>query len=476
MAAGEYNHGPLMSLAGILLAAGKGTRMKSDMPKGLHRVCGVPMVEQIGREMKAAGIAKPVVIVGHGGDEMVKTLGEGYDFAWQREQKGTGHAALMAAEFFHEPSGYVIVAPGDTPLINACLFKALAEECATSQAQCAMAVAVLEDPRGYGRVVFDSEGPKQIIEDKDCTDEQRKTLTTVNAGIYCFEAKTLFEILPTLGNENAQGEYYITDVPALIRRQGGKVVAHDPGDANILLGVNDRWQLAQCAKLLRQEILKKHALNGVTIVDPDSTYIERDVEIGVDTMLEPGTILEGRTKIGKACHIGPNTKIKHSEIGDRVTILMSHLERAKMADDSRCGPYANLRPGAILAEQVKIGNFVEIKNAKLGPKVSASHLSYIGDGEVGAGTNIGAGTIFCNYDGFLKHRTEIGADVFIGSNSTLVAPVTIGDGAIIAAGSVITHSVDKDALALGRARQEDKKEWAPSWKDRKRAEKEERSK
>lgn len=434
------------------------------------------MVEQIARELKAAGVTRPVVVVGHGGDGMISTLGEGYDFAWQREQKGTGHAARMAEEFFKNSSGYVIVAPGDTPLISSSVFKALADECEANGAKCAVAVAVLDDPSGYGRVVFDSEGPKRIIEHKDCTPEQQQELTTVNSGIYCFEIKTLFEILPKLSSDNAQGEYYLTDVLAMIREEGGKVVAYDPRDPSILLGVNDRWQLAQCAKLLREQILKRHAVNGVTIIDPDSTYIEADVVIGVDTLVEPGTILEGKTVIGQACHIGPNTKIKNSEIGDRVTILMSHLDRAKLASGCRCGPFANLRPGANLAEEVKIGNFVEVKNASLGPNVSASHLSYIGDGEVGAGTNIGAGTIFCNYDGFLKHRTTIGQGVFVGSNSTLVAPVTIGDGAIIGAGSVIVRDVSPEALALGRARQEEKEEWALSWKTKKKLEKEARKK
>lgn len=461
-----------MSLAGIILAAGKGTRMKSDLPKGLHRVCGVPMVEQIARELRFAGVERPVVVVGHGGDRMIETLGDEYDFAWQHEQHGTGHAAMMAEPFFKDAKGYVIVAPGDTPLISADVFRQLAENCRNAGAKCAVAVVELDDPSGYGRVLFDSEGPKQIVEDKDCTPEQRAELKMVNSGIYCFDTALLFEILPQLKNNNAQGEYYITDALAAIRAKGEKVIAYDPKDQNILLGVNDRWQLAQCAKLLRESILKRHALNGITIVDPDSTYIEADVEIGVDTVLEPGTILEGRTIIGEGCHIGPNTKIKNSTVGAKSTILMSHLDRAKVGASCRCGPFANLRPGADLAEEVKIGNFVEVKNAKLGPKVSASHLSYIGDGEAGAGTNIGAGTIFCNYDGFLKHWTKIGENVFVGSNSTLVAPVTIGDGAIIAAGSVITRNVSRDALAIGRSRQEEKEEWAPSWKTKKQAEKE----
>ncbi len=461
-----------MSLAGIILAAGKGTRMKSDLPKGLHRVCGIPMAELVARAMKQAGVDRPVVVVGHGGDLMIETLGPGFDYAWQTEQLGTGHAALMAAPLFAEnPPTHIIVAPGDTPLLSAEVFRQLADRHVAAGAQCTVATALLTDPTGYGRIVRDDKGPTKIVEQKDATPEIA-AIKEVNAAIYCFETKLLFEILPTLSANNAQGEYYLTDVVSAIRERGLKVEGLVFDDEDILRGVNDRWQLAEASRVLHYRILKQHALAGVTIVDPQTTYIEPDVVIGVDSTIEPGTILEGNTVIGSRSHIGPNTKIQDSSIGHNCTVLMSHLNEATMLDGARCGPYANLRPGAVLGEKVKVGNFVEVKNATLGPNVAVSHLSYIGDGEVGANTNIGAGTIFCNYDGFRKHRTVIGEDAFVGSNSTLVAPLNIGDGAMIAAGSVITRSVDKDVLAMGRARQENKEGWVPEWRQRMQAAKE----
>lgn len=455
-----------MTVAGIILAAGKGTRMNSELPKGLHRVCGIPMTALVGRAMKAAGIDRVVVVVGHGGDLMIGALGDCYEFAWQTEQKGTGHATLMTAEtFMGDMPDAVIVAPGDTPLVGPEVFRRLVATHAQSGAQCTLASAVLEDPRGYGRVVRDERGPYRIVEDKDASAEEKR-LHEVNAAIYCFDAPLLFDILPTLSADNAQGEYYLPDVIAAIRDRDGIVEAVVFDDRDILRGVNDRWQMAEASKALRVKILKGHALAGVTIVDPDTTYIEPDVQIGVDTMIEPGTILEGNTSIGVGCHLGPNTKIQDSTVGSHCTVLMSHLNEATMLDGARCGPYANLRPGAILGERAKVGNFVEVKNATLGANVAVSHLSYIGDGSVGPDSNIGAGTIFCNYDGFVKQRIEIGEQVFVGSNTTLVAPLKIGDGAMVAAGSVIVRDVSSDALALGRARQEEKEGWVPDWRRR----------
>ncbi len=463
-----------MTVAAIILAAGKGTRMKSDLPKGLHRVCGVPMVALVGRALLSAGVTRRVVVVGHGGDLMIETLGADYEYAWQHEQKGTGHAALMTTDCFSDcmPDA-IIVAPGDTPMLSAGVFQKLIGHHQATGAQCTLASAILEDASGYGRVIRDSQGPCRIVEHKDATDDE-KHIGEVNAAIYVFDARLLYEILPTINSNNSQGEYYLTDMVAALRARGAKVEAVVFEDRDILRGVNDRWQLAEASKALRLKILKQHAVSGVTIVDPDTTYIEPDVVIGIDSTIEPGTILEGNTHIGSNCHLGPNTKIQDSSIGNGCTVLMSHLNEATMLDGARCGPYANLRPGAILGEGSKIGNFVEVKNATLGPKVAVSHLSYIGDGTVGANTNIGAGTIFCNYDGFIKNLTEVGADVFVGSNSTLVAPLKIGDGAMIAAGSVITQDVASDALAFGRARQEEKNGWVAQWRQRRQQEKESR--
>lgn len=441
--------------------------MKSDLPKALHPICGVPMAELIGRALKGAGVEKPVMVIGHSGELLEKELGPGYHYVWQREQHGTGHAAMMAAPVLKGHDGPVIVAPGDTPLLSAETLAALAHRHLESVADCTVLTVRLKDPTGYGRIVRDEEGNvSAIVEHKDASDEIRE-IDEINSGIFCFDCKTLFEMLPKLKNNNAQGEYYLTDVVAAIKARGGitKPFLHE--DEAELAGVNDRWQLAESAKRLRERILKQHALNGVSIVAPDNTYIGVDVQIGKDTEIEPGTIIEGLTKIGSNCSIGPFSRIISATIHDNCIVRMSHLNGAILHEGARCGPFSNLRPGAVLGREAKVGNFVEVKNATLGHSVAVSHLSYIGDGSVGDNTNVGAGTIFCNYDGYEKHRTEVGEEVFIGSNTTLVAPVSVGDRAIIGAGSVITHNVPPDALGLGRQRQEIKEEWAVHWRRRK---------
>lgn len=441
--------------------------MKSDLPKGLHPVLGLPMVELIGRAMKQAGVARPVVVIGHGGEAMIEALGDGYDYAWQREQHGTGHATMMAAEHLKGHKGPVIIAPGDAPLLSAETLKELVERHDETRAKCTLATTFIDDPLGYGRVVRDSTGRVAgIVEHKDATPEQH-AIKEVNAGVYCFDTETLLATLPALRNDNAQGEYYLTDALGSIYHAGGDVVALIVADHEILMGVNDRWQLSQAEKALRTRINRQHTLAGVTIVDPDATYIGLDVTIGPDTTIEPDSFLQGRTTIGSGCHIGPCTKIKSSRLGDNVNVYFSQVVESELLDGVKVGPYSNIRPGTILGARTKIGNFVEIKKSTLGEGVAVSHLTYIGDTSVGDHTNVGAGTITCNYDGFSKHRTTIGRDVFVGSNSTLVAPVTIEDGAMVAAGSVVTHNVPADALVLGRARQEVKEGWVSRWRKKK---------
>jgi bifunctional UDP-N-acetylglucosamine pyrophosphorylase/glucosamine-1-phosphate N-acetyltransferase len=458
------------AVAGIILAAGKGTRMKSELPKGLHPVGGMPMVELIGRALKEAGVEIPIVVIGHGGEKIEEALGGTYRFAWQREQHGTGHAAMMAADLIRDHHGPVIIAPGDTPLLGAETLKELVARHIETRAKCTVATAFVDEPTGYGRVVRDSDGRVSgIVEHKDATPEQH-AIKEVNTSVYCFDAQTLLAILPTLQNSNAQGEYYLTDALSTIYREGGDVVALIVSDAEILMGVNDRWQLAQADKALRTRINRKHALKGVTLVDPDCTYIGPLVAIGPDTVIEPNTYLQGDTTIGRNCHLGPCTKIKNSRIGDDVKVYFSQIVDSDLHDLVKVGPFSNIRPGTILGKKVKIGNFVEIKKSTLGEATSVSHLTYVGDASVGEATNIGAGTITCNYDGFSKHRTTIGSDVFVGSNSTLVAPLTIEDGAMVAAGSVVTHDVPADGLALGRARQEVKEGWVSRWRSRKKSE------
>ncbi len=459
----------MQTLAGIVLAAGKGTRMKSELPKGLHAVGGLPMVELVGRAMKEAGVVRPILVIGHGGDAIREALGESYVYAWQHEQKGTGHAARMGADALEAFDGPVLIAPGDAPLLEAETLRGLAEHHTRSEAACTVATTTLENPTGYGRVIRDAIGrPTAIVEEKDASLAQRE-VREVAVSLYCFDARKLIEALPSLSAENAQGEYYLTDLVALLAGRGERVEAFAIEDPESVMGVNDRWQLAEAEQTLRLRILKSHALNGVTILDPATTYVGPDVRIGADTVLEPSTHLVGEVVVGSNCRLGPCTRIRDTEIGDGCYVYMSYVNGARLGEGVKIGPYANIRPESEIAAGVKIGNFVEIKKSTLGEKTAVSHLTYLGDAIVGAGANIGAGTIACNYDGFSKHRTTIGDGAFVGSNSTLVAPVTIGEGAIVGAGSVITQDVPSDALAIGRGRQEVKEAWATQWRKKKEA-------
>jgi bifunctional UDP-N-acetylglucosamine pyrophosphorylase / glucosamine-1-phosphate N-acetyltransferase len=453
--------------AGIILAAGKGTRMKSELPKVLHKICGLPLAEWVGRAMISAGIAKPVMVIGHGGELLQEALGDKYEYVWQRDQLGTGHAALQAAELVAGSAGPVVIAPGDTPMISADVIAKLLDHHRETGATCTVATAFLQDPTGYGRILRDGTGSIcRIVEHKDASITEQ-TIREVNSGIYVFDGTTLFGILPNLGNKNSQGEYYLTDALEEAGKDRGRIESVAFEDPGLLMGVNDRWQLAEAERIMRQSILKRHALSGVTLQDPETTYVEADVQIGVESYILANTHLRGKTRIGQSCRIGPNSLLMDCSVDDGCTVLMSHLYQAKLGKTVKVGPFANIRPGAVLGDNSKIGNFVEIKNAQLGQSVAASHLTYIGDASIGDKTNIGAGTITCNYDGYEKSRTTIGANSFVGSNSTLVAPLNIGDNAFVAAGSVINQDVPDGALAVGRARQEVKEGWVQRWRNRK---------
>ena len=454
-----------LPVAGIILAAGKGTRMKSDLPKGLHEVCGLPMVEHVARALRGAGVERIVIVIGHGGELIQQRLGDAYEYAWQREQHGTGHAAQMAAPLLAGFQGKILIAAGDTPLVSSEMFSDLING-SSAGTKCLIASSNVENPKGYGRIVRNGIGVQRIVEEKDANEDE-KTIQEVNSSIYCIDGPTLLDCLPRLKNDNAQGEYYLTDVVAMIAENAAAdaMVFDDP---DILIGVNDRWQLAGADKKMRERILRKHAESGVTIMDPGTTYLGAEVEIGVDTVLEPSTMIMGKTKVGKACRIGPYTRIENCEIGDDVMIYVSYLKEAKLHDTAKVGPFAHIRPGSELYPDVKVGNFVETKNAILETGVKASHLTYIGDAIVGENSNIGAGTITCNYDGFNKSRTEIGRDTFVGSNSTLVAPIKLGDGSFVAAGSVVTSGdYPSGALVVGRSRTEVKEQWAAQWRNKK---------
>ncbi len=449
--------------AAIVLAAGKGTRMKSDLPKVLHKVCGLPMVEHVVRALRGAGVERIVVVVGHGGEVVQAALGGTVEYAWQREQLGTGHAVRCAAAALEGFEGPVIVASGDTPLVDAATMAALLST--HGDKAVTVATSVLDDPTGYGRIVRDPAGkPCRIVEQKDASEEQR-AIKEVNSGLYGFDAATLFRLLPRLRNHNAQREYYLTDLVAMAA-EDGLPVATQSADPTLLSGVNDRWQLAEAEAVLRRTILKGHALNGVTLRDPATTYIEADVQIGPDVTIEPGCHLLGLTTVGTGARLGPNAILRDAQIGDGAKVQLSVVEASAVGEGSKIGPFAHLRAGSGVGPHGRIGNFVELKNAELGERVAAAHLTYLGDATVGPRTNVGAGTITCNYDGFAKHRTTIGADVFVGSQSTIVAPITIGDGAMLAAGSTITESVPPGAGAFGRARQETKEGWVAKWREK----------
>ena len=450
--------------AAIVLAAGKGTRMKSDLPKVLHRVCGLPMVEHVVRALRGAGVQRIVVVIGHGGEAVQSALGGTVEYAWQREQLGTGHAVRSAVEALAGFEGPVVVASGDTPLVDKAAVEALLS--AHPGHAVTLATAKVDDPTGYGRIVRNERSrPVRIVEQRDATPDQRR-IDEVNAGLYVFDGATLFRLLPRLRNHNAQREYYLTDLVAMAAEDGLSTEAFQFVDPSILAGVNDRWQLAEAETALRRTILKRHALNGVTLRDPATTYVEADVQIGPDATLEPGCHLIGLTTVGAGARIGPNTVLRDAQIGENAKVQLSVVDDSAVGAGAKVGPFAHLRGASKVGNDARIGNFVELKNADLAERVAAAHLTYLGDATVGARTNVGAGTITCNYDGFAKHRTTIGSDVFVGSQSTIVAPITIGDGAMLAAGSTITEGVPAGAGAFGRARQETKEGWVARWREK----------
>jgi bifunctional UDP-N-acetylglucosamine pyrophosphorylase/glucosamine-1-phosphate N-acetyltransferase len=449
--------------AAIVLAAGKGTRMKSDLPKVLHPICGLPMVAHVVRALWGAGVERIVVVVGHGGEKVQEALGDSVEYAWQREQLGTGHAVRCAVEALNGHEGPIVVASGDTPLVDADAMASLLRE--HGGRALTVATAILDDPTGYGRIVRDPNGnPARIVEQKDASPEQR-SIQEVNAGLYAFDATVLFALLPQLRNANAQNEYYLTDLVQMAATDGLSVGTHT-ADAALLQGVNDRWQLSEAEAALRKAILKRHAMAGVTLRDPSTTYIEADVQIEPDATIEPGSHLLGSTFVGAGARIGPNAVLRNATVAKDAKVQLSVVEESSVGEGAKVGPYAHLRGRSSVGALSRIGNFVELKNAELGERVAAAHLTYLGDASIGARTNIGAGTITCNYDGFKKSRTTVGADVFVGSHSTLIAPLQIGDGAMLAAGSTITSDVPAGAGAFGRARQETKEEWATKWRQK----------
>ncbi|PNZ26986.1 bifunctional N-acetylglucosamine-1-phosphate uridyltransferase/glucosamine-1-phosphate acetyltransferase [Staphylococcus petrasii] len=437
----------------VILAAGKGTRMKSKQYKVLHKVAGKSMIDHVLTNVKRAGVDEIVTIVGHGADQVKETLGDQSLYSYQEEQLGTAHAVKMTQEHLENKEGTTLVVCGDTPLITAETLNKLIEHHEQAKAQATVLSATAQIPFGYGRIVRDDNNQlSRIVEEKDATEEEKR-LTEISSGIFAFDNKVLFEKLAQVKNDNAQGEYYLPDVIALILEDKGIAEVYHTDDFNEIMGVNDRVMLSNAEKALQQRINIQHMQNGVTIIDPTTTFIGPDVEIGMDTIIEPGVRINGTTKIGEETVIGQYSEINNSQIGSHVDIKQSVINDSVVGDKTKVGPFAQLRPGSNLGNEVKVGNFVEVKKAELKDGAKVSHLSYIGDAEIGERTNIGCGSITVNYDGVNKFKTTVGKDAFIGCNTNLVAPVTVGDGSLIAAGSTITDDIPQDSLALARARQ-----------------------
>lgn len=443
----------------IILAAGQGTRMKSKLYKVLHPVCGKPMVQHVVDQISKLNIQKTVTVIGHGAEKVKSELGDKSDYALQEEQLGTAHAVMQAEGILNEKEGVTIIVCGDTPLIKAETMEALFKQHEDLSAKATILTAKIEDPAGYGRIIRNEKGlVEKIVEHKDASAAERE-INEINTGTYCFDNASLFSALKQVSNDNVQGEYYLPDVIEILKNQGEVVTAFQTNEFEETLGVNDRIALAEAERIMRNRINKDHMRNGVTIIDPASTYIEADVKIGQDTVVYPGSMIKGTTVIGTECQIGPHSEIDSCSVGDETVIRQSSAHKSSIGSHVNIGPFAHIRPDSIISDEVKIGNFVELKKTVFGKGSKASHLSYIGDAEVGSNVNIGCGSITVNYDGKNKFLTKIEDDVFVGCNSNLISPVTIGKGSYVAAGSTITKNVPSEALAIARARQENKENY-----------------
>lgn len=447
-----------MNFKAIILAAGKGTRMKSKYPKVIHKVCGKEMVNNVINVSQKSGVNDIVVILGHESDVVKERLPKDSMIAMQTEQLGTGHAVKMAKEYINDEDTIVVLC-GDTPLIKEDTLKRLFAYHLENEYHATVLTTKVDNPTGYGRIIRDNnEDLLKIVEQKDANEEE-KAVKEINSGIYCFNGKSLRESLDLIDNNNAQGEYYLTDTIYIMRDRGQKVGAYNGSTIEELMGVNSRVELSKAEEIMRRRINEAHMVNGVTIIDTNSTYIESDVEIGNDTIIYPGVMLKGNTKIGSNCVIEMNSAIENSIIGDNTEVKNSTIIDSVVGENTTVGPYAYLRPKSNIGNNVKIGDFVEVKNATIEDNSKASHLSYIGDAHVGKDVNIGCGVVFVNYDGKNKFKSVVKDGAFIGSNSNLVAPVIVEEDGYIATGSTITNDVPKGALAIARERQVVKEGW-----------------
>ena len=451
----------------VILAAGQGTRMKSRLPKVLHSVAGRTMIEHVLRTASSLAPATVTLIVGHQAEAIRNRLNDrqGLKFALQEPQQGTAHALQQAEPLLAGRSGTLVLLSGDVPLLSASTLNRLLETHRAAEAAATVVTAVVERPYGYGRVIRSTGRITRIVEERDGSPAQRK-IREINSGIYAFDLAPLFDALRTIASKNAQGEYYLTDLISIYRRRRLPVETLIVDNPDEIRGVNSRTELAEVSAIVRQKKNEELMAAGVTLIDPATTYIDPDVEVGADTVIHPGVVLEGQTRIGSACEVHAYVRIADSEIADRVTILnFCLIVGARVADGASVGPFAHLRPETEIGQGAKVGNFVELKKTTLGPGSKANHLSYLGDATIGAHVNVGAGTITCNYDGKHKHQTIIEDGAFIGSDTQLIAPVRVGKGAYVAAGSSITDDVPDGALGIARGRQANVEGWAQRKKD-----------
>lgn len=443
----------------VILAAGEGKRMKTKHSKVTHKILGKALIEWVYDAVNSAGINENIIVVGHKAKEVKKCMGDKADYAVQEQQMGTGHAVMQVIPLLKNKGGNVIIMCGDMPLISPETIKNAIQKHNEGENAGTILTAEFVNPFGYGRIVKDSNGKViKIIEEKDASESEKK-ITEVNSGLYCFRTGLLIDALGKISNNNKQKEYYLTDVIEILIKQGNKVDTYKIANNYEILGINDRVQLNQAADQLRRVILENYMRAGVTIIDPAVTYIEPSANIGIDTIIYPGTIIEGDSVIGEECIIGPNSRLVNSKVNDRAEVANSVILESQIGSDSHIGPFAYLRPGSRIGSNVKIGDFVEVKNSVIGDQSKVSHLSYIGDCDVGKNVNVGCGTVVVNYDGFKKHRSTVEDNAFIGCNTNLVSPVKVGKNAYTAAGSTITDDVPEDALAIARERQVNKEGW-----------------
>ncbi|WP_347451675.1 bifunctional UDP-N-acetylglucosamine diphosphorylase/glucosamine-1-phosphate N-acetyltransferase GlmU [Acetoanaerobium noterae] len=445
-----------MNLKIVILAAGQGTRMKSKIPKVLHKVLDKPMLDHVMEAAQVVTNNKPIVVIGHMSDMVREHLGDKAEIALQEEQLGTGHAVMMA-EHYIDDEDEVLILCGDTPLIKGETLKEMTKIKSEGYAAVVMS-AVEDDPTGYGRIIRDESNDFMRIREQKDASEEEKAIKEINAGMYIIDGKLLKENLSKLSVNNAQREYYLTDVLEHIKNAGHRIGVYQ-ADKMEIMGVNSRLQLSEAERIMRLDVNNMHMANGVTLIDTNSTYIDKNVKIGRDTIIYPNCHIKGNSVIGEDCIIRENTTIEDSHIEDHVTIKSSTILSSKVGARTTIGPYAYLRPKSVLGEDVKIGDFVEVKNAEIGNGSKASHLSYIGDAVVGKNVNIGCGVVFVNYDGKNKFKSIVEDNAFIGSNSNLVAPVTVKEGGYIATGSTVTVDVPEGALCVARAREVIKEGW-----------------